>query len=96
MPELSVVKIETNSNSPNNKKMGTSIFYSCPERNYYFDYSVGNNFTSFYTTVNINSINVTCNQDRYDVEDPPIQFILCSDFGDLTKSEEVSLELKYV
>jgi len=56
--------IETKSNSQNNKEIGTRILYSCPEENYYFDYPVGENFTSYYNTLNINSINVTCSQDR--------------------------------
>jgi hypothetical protein len=45
--------------------MKTSIEYTCPERNFYFDYPVGSNFVSYYYTNNINDINVTCNHDGY-------------------------------
>ena len=41
-----------------------SIEYSCPDKMFYFDYPVGDKFISYYYTVNINAINVTCNKDR--------------------------------
>ena len=40
----------------------TEIHYKCPDRNHYFDYSVGNDFISYAYTENIKAINVTCNQ----------------------------------
>ena len=41
-----------------------SIEYTCPDKMFYFDYPVGDKFISYYYTVNINAINVTCNKDR--------------------------------
>ena len=59
-------------NSANSKEFGTTILYSCPEEKYYFDYPVGDNFTSFYNTLNINAISVTCNNNGYDFEEGSI------------------------
>ena len=73
------MNIKTNPNSQNNKEIGTTILYSCPEEKYYFDYPVGENFTSFYNTININSINVTCNEDRWTLIPAPTDHILNTD-----------------
>ena len=54
-------------NAPNPSNLGeylTSLVIYCPDTKHYFDYPVGPNFTSFYYTTNINSISLTCNQDR--------------------------------
>ncbi len=79
IPERSEMNYKSNPNPANNKELGTTILYSCPEEKYYFDYPVGDNFTSFYNTININALNVTCNQDGYDFEGKfkKIAFMYC-------------------
>jgi len=41
--------------------LGTSIKFQCPLKNWYFNYSVPANLTSFYYSKNINNSTLTCN-----------------------------------
>ena len=60
-----VVSSQPNPNSY--REFTTTIEYSCPQRLNYFDYPVGSPFVSYFYTTNINSINITCNKDGYDL-----------------------------
>ena len=62
-PERATIKVTNKPNTLNNRQYLTSIEYACPDKKYYFNYPVGDNFVSYYYTNNVNSINVTCNQD---------------------------------
>ncbi len=64
VPERSLMSFKSKPDPDNNREIGTTILYTCPEEKFYFDYPVGDNFISYYNTININNINVTCNQDR--------------------------------
>lgn len=41
----------------------TSISLTCPNENFYFDYSVPANLVSFFYSTNINETTLTCNKD---------------------------------
>ena len=41
--------------------LGTSFKFICPQ-NFFFNYSLPKNFTSFYYATNVNSSTVTCNK----------------------------------
>ena len=45
----------------NPQKVGTVIQFTCPDRNWFFNYSVPANLISFYYSTNINVTSVTCN-----------------------------------
>ena len=41
--------------------VGTSFSFVCPQNNFFFDYSLPKNLTSYYYSNNINTSTVTCN-----------------------------------
>ena len=49
-------------NPLNQVELGTSMRFTCPLPNYYFNYSVPSNLTSFFYSTNINSTTLTCNK----------------------------------
>ena len=63
LTEAALIEVFDNTDPNNIREYQTSLQYSCTEKQHYFDYPVGNTFKSYYYTTNINSINVTCNQD---------------------------------
>ena len=46
---------------PERFEHNTRVQYTCPDRNHFFDYEVGDEFISYFYTENVNAINITCN-----------------------------------
>ena len=47
------------------REYGTSIRLTCPQRNYFFDFSTEPDLISYYYSNNINDTVITCNKERY-------------------------------
>ena len=62
-PDKANNNVLTQSNPNALDEYGTSIEFECPDRLHYFDYPVEEPFISFYYTININYVNVSCNRD---------------------------------
>ena len=50
-------------NPDDHTEYGTSIRLTCPQRNYYFDFSVPSDLVSYFYSNNINETVITCNRD---------------------------------
>jgi hypothetical protein len=54
--------INLNGTNPKNlPQLGTSVRFTCPSKNWYFNYSIPGNLMSFYYSTNINNMTLTCN-----------------------------------
>ena len=60
-PANSTKSIISQPNINNLVELGTSVKYTCTLPNWYFNYSVPANLTSFYYSTNINNSTLTCN-----------------------------------
>lgn len=57
---------QINTPNPNDlTEYGTELKLSCPNTNYYFDFSVPDDLISFYYSLNINVTSLFCNKDRW-------------------------------
>ena len=61
IPKNSTIQILNQPNQKTLTEMLSSFRVSCPNRNWFFNYSVPANLKSFYYSTNIKNITVTCN-----------------------------------
>ncbi len=60
-PKNSTIITLNVTNPKNLSQLGTSVRMTCPDENWYFNYAILKNLTSFYYSTNINTTTLTCN-----------------------------------
>ena len=60
-PENANLTVLTQTDSKNLSQLGTSLMFSCPLENWYFNYSTPHNLTSYFYSNNIKNTTLTCN-----------------------------------
>ena len=60
-PKNSTIITVNVTNPKNQSQLGSSIRMTCPDGNWYFNYAIPKNLTSFYYSTNINTTTLTCN-----------------------------------
>ena len=61
LPKNSTTEILNETNPKSMLQLGTSVRFTCPGKNWYFNYSFPKNLVSFYYSTNINNMTLTCN-----------------------------------
>jgi len=60
-PSGAIMSVLAQSNSKNLSQLGTSVMFSCPLEEWYFNYSTPLNLTSYFYSKNIKNTTLTCN-----------------------------------
>ena len=60
-PKDAVMTVLTQTNSRNLSQLGTSVMFSCPLEDWYFNHSTPLNLTSYFYSTNIKNTTLTCN-----------------------------------